>query len=396
MPLYSGCMDKLTDEQVSACALNAIFGYEPRLASGLIRALGSADAVFGLDSESLTQILGPFSKYRDRINGRAREDARKELERLQEKGCRFLPLTDPCYPALLKECEDAPAGLYIRSSSVPADIFKTGPFISVVGTRDISAYGKEWCPRMISGLASSGRRPTIVSGLAFGVDICAHMAALGNGLPTIAVIPVGIDDIYPRTHSVAAEKIAAAPGSAIITDYPPGTSAVPVNFIRRNRIIAGLSGATILIESKEKGGGTMTARLASGYGRDVYALPGRIDDIRSAGCNRLLAEKIAEPIVSTSHLCVSLGFGEHKGINIPDILGKIRELAPSLAGDADARLLVSMAEAIVRTKRITVEEIAHKLGIPYGKALSFTGILESEGFIETDLMQRCTIKNKKE
>lgn len=396
MPLYSGRMENLTDEQVSACALNAIFGYEPRLASGLIRALGSADAVFRLDPESLGQVLGPFSKYRDRINAGARMDARHELERLMERGCRFLPLTDPCYPALLKECEDAPAGLYIRSRSAPADIFNSGQFISIVGTRDISAYGKEWCPRIISALASSGSRPVIVSGLAFGVDICAHMAALANGLPTIAVIPVGIDDIYPRSHRVAAEKIAAAPGSAIITDYPPGTSAVPVNFIRRNRIIAGLSRATILVESKDKGGGTMTARLASGYGREVYALPGRIDDIRSAGCNRLLAEKIAEPVVSCPQLCLSLGFEGHKGFSAPDILDRIRKLSPALAGDSDAPLLVSVAEAIIRTKRITVEDIAHGLGIPYGKALSFTGILESEGFIETDLMQRCTIKCKKE
>lgn len=389
-------MEKLTEEQVSACALNAIFGYEPRLASGLIRALGSADAVFRLDSKSLGRVLGPFSKYRDRVNDVAREDARQELERLMERGCRFLPLTDPCYPALLKDCEDAPAGLYIRSRSGPADIFNAGPFISVVGTRDISAYGKEWCPRIISTLASSGSRPGIVSGLAFGVDICAHMAALANGLPTIAVIPVGIDDIYPRSHRVAAEKIATAPGSAIITDYPPGTSAVPVNFIRRNRIIAGLSRATILVESKDKGGGTMTARLASGYGRDVYALPGRIDDIRSAGCNRLLAEKIAEPIVSCPQLCRSLGFEGHTGLSAPDTIDRIRELSPALVGDGDAPLLVSVADAIVRTKRITVEEIAHGLGIPYGKALSFTGILECEGFIETDLMQRCTIKCKKE
>ena len=124
----------------------------------------------------------------------------------------------------------------------------------------------------------------IVSGLALGVDITAHAAALEGGLPTVGVSPVGIDDVYPRRHVPFVERMCATPGCALVTDYPPGTFPAAFSFIRRNRIIAGLAGSTVLIESRIKGGGMITARLAAGYGRDVFAVPGRIDDIRSQGC----------------------------------------------------------------------------------------------------------------
>ena len=126
-------------------------------------------------------------------------------------------------------------------------------------------YGREFCTRIVRTLAQAPDRPAIVSGLALGVDITAHLAALDAGLPTIAVIPVGIDDIYPPSHRIAAGRIAAAEGSAIVTDYPPGTAPLQINFIRRNRIIAGLSEATVVVESKAKGGSLVTANIAFSY-----------------------------------------------------------------------------------------------------------------------------------
>lgn len=381
-------------ERISACSLNRIFGYEPRFASALIRSLGSASAVFDLSGEELFSILGPFCRYRDRINDGAREESEKELGRLASYGFSFISMSEDCFPSLLRECEDSPAGLYMRSSSPPEAVFNTGPAISVVGTRDISLYGKEWCPKIIGALAESG--PTIVSGLAFGVDICAHMAALAYGIPTIAVIPVGIDNVYPSSHRVAAEKIAAAPGSALITDYPPGTRAVPVNFIRRNRIIAGMSQATILVESKDRGGGTMTARLASGYGRDVLALPGRIDDVRSGGCNRLLAEKIAEPLSSLQELPGSLGLGKGAPRRKRDLGDEIRRGRPAGSDPEETALLVKMAEMIKGDRGINLDELCRKGGLGYGRTVALAGILESEGFIDIDLLQRCTIHDKKE
>lgn len=388
-------MKNLFDERASACALNRIFGYEPRYASELIRNLGSANAVFQLSEDELTAILGPFSKYLGKINDAALEYASRELSELSDEGCTFISSTEDCFPALLKECEDSPAGLYVRSDSPPEEIFNRGECVSVVGTRDISPYGKEWCPGIIEALASVRNPPTIVSGLAFGVDICAHMAALAYKLPTIAVLPVGIDAVYPASHRVAAGKIASAPGSALITDYPPGTHAEPVNFLRRNRIIAGLGKATILVESKEKGGGTMTARLASGYGRDVFALPGRIDDIRSKGCNRLLAEKIAEPIISVENLVQALGIGAFSRRRRSDVREEVEKRYSGKYASGDVEKLCAVAEAVKRSRGITPEEISRQCCIPYEESVSLVSILECDCFIDTDLYRRCFIHNKK-
>ena len=386
-------MDNLFDERVSACALNRIFGFEPRYASELIRNLGSAQAVFELPDAELDNILGPFSKYKGKINDSAREEAARELNRLSEDGCIFISSSENCFPSLLKECEDSPAGLYIRSDSPPETVFNRGVPISVVGTRDISLYGKEWCPRIIGALASSRNPPTIVSGLAFGVDICAHMAAIAYGLPTIAVLPVGIETVYPASHRIAAGKITSSPGSALVTDYPPGTQAVPVNFIRRNRIIAGMSSATILVESKEKGGGTMTARLAAGYGREVFVLPGRIDDVRSKGCNKLLAEKIADPIYSPENLARALGLGTFNRRRTADILEEIGKKYSCACPEEEVAKLTAVAGAVKRKRGITVEELCRVCGLQYDETVSLVSVLECDGFIDTDLYQRCSIHN---
>ena len=176
------------------------------------------------------------------------------------------------------DCPDCPIGLYIRSNSDIEEIFDDAPCISIVGTRDISPYGDEWCKRIVHSLAEAPIKPVIVSGLAYGVDICAHQAALDAGLRTIAVIPTGIDDLYPYYHRRIAERIASTPGCALISDFPLKTSPQAATFLRRNRIIAGLSAATILVESKQKGGGMITCSTAFSYGREAWVLPGRIGD----------------------------------------------------------------------------------------------------------------------
>ena len=386
-------MDRLHKERVSACALLHICGDAPRAASGMIRALGSASAVFELQEDDRLSLLGPSCRFRDRINEWERDSAEKELDRLAGLGFGFISFSEDCYPRLLKDCNDAPAGLYIRSSSPPESLFGGNPPISVVGTRDISPYGKEWCPRIVGAIASSESPPAIVSGLAFGVDISAHMAALAYGIPTIAVIPVGIDSIYPRSHSTAADKICSSPGSAVITDYPPGTAIYTGNFLRRNRIIAGISRATILIESKAKGGGTMTARLAAGYGRDVFALPGRIDDVRSAGCNALLGEKAAEPVTSLGLLVEALGLGAGKDPAVHDFKAEIGRIPD--CDEASAEALSSLAGTIAANRGITTDELCRVTGLEYGTIISMAHILECVGIIEIDLLQRCSIHVKK-
>lgn len=381
------------EEKSCLCALNRIFGFEPKIGLALISHIGSASEVFSLTGNDLASLLGPHSKYKDKICRRAVDEAAKELTQLSGIGVRFCGITEQHYPSLLKECEDPPVGLYIKSTTPLSELWKEDR-IAVVGTRDISPYGREWCARIVSSFASAPARHSIVSGLALGVDIEAHKTALENGLPTIAVMPTGPDAIYPYRHRAQAERIASAPGSALVTDYPPGTAPLAVHFLRRNRIIAGLSRATILIESKLKGGGMMTCRLAFSYNRDVYALPGRIDDIRSQGCNELIRQKIAEPIVSTASLAESLGLSSFPHSNAADCSALLdRKYSGQIPPD-DLILIKNIVSSIRKHRGITLEEIAESTGCGYPKTAELTGLLEIDDIIITDLLQRCSINPK--
>lgn len=381
-------------EQLGALALNTIFGYDPKISRSIIDNLGSAHAVFNLSEERRLELFGPFRNGVDAINDGALEKAEKELDRLEAEGLRFLPSTDPAFPQALLECPDAPAGLYIRSDSGFDEIFDSRPYISVVGTRDISLYGKEWCTRIVRALAEAPCKPVIVSGLAIGVDITAHMAALAGGIPTIAVLPTGIDDVYPVRHRAAAAKIAEAPGSALITDYPPCTEPAPYNFLRRNRIIAGLGQATILVESKAQGGGTMTARLAAGYGRDVFCVPGRLDDLRSEGCNRLIREKIAEPVGQLSELCDALGLGHWHRRRKADFLEEVGRFYDGKLSIREKEAVLGAAELIRKHRGVSVDELGVLMKTGFSEASAAAGMLESDGFISRDLLGRCAINVK--
>ena len=389
-------MDKEKLSRISVLALNRIFGYEPKLSHHIIDTFGSPEAVFSLSGNEMRSIFGPYSKYLPLINGQALENAEKELDRLTSDGYSILSICDSAYPELLKECEDSPVALYVRSGTDAGAIFNKHPAVSIVGTRDISPYGKEWCERIVSALSRSPIKPLIVSGLAIGVDITAHMAALCCGLPTVGVLPVGITDIYPLRHSVAAGKIAGSPGSALVTDYPPGTHPATFNFLRRNRIIAGLSRATILVESKAKGGGTMTARLAFDYGRDVFALPGRIDDIRSTGCNRLIKEEIAAPIDSLETLVESLGLGSVADLPPRVSVESVRECYDGILDAEDRDAIAGIFLAVKEHRGICPDELCRICNMDYARVSRLTGILENDGFIETDVLQRCTINAKKQ
>lgn len=379
------------NEKICNCTLNRIFGYEPRKALELISAAGSACTVFSLSGDELLGLMGPYSAYSAKICREELDRTAAELERLEKRGCRYLEISDPRFPEMLKECEDPPLGLYIRSDSPVEAVFDSSPYIAVVGTRDISLYGREWCRKVVAALAKAKHKPVIVSGLALGTDIAAHQAALEGGLRTIGVLPTGIDDVYPRRHEYAADQICRTAGCALVTDYPPGTQAIAINFLRRNRIIAGLCSATILIESKAQGGGMITARLAASYNREVYALPGRVDDIRSAGCNRLIQKKLAEPITDLGTLTRSLGLGE----------GSFRR-RDSLAEEVSSRYRGSMAPEeiefmvkivrLVRSERgVCCEEIAAALKQSFSTVSAYLTMLESDGFICTDLLGRCSI-----
>lgn len=373
--------------------MNRIFGFSPRNGLALIRHFGGAAEVFKAERAEIAEIIGTASHYLDKITEDAVAFEIAELENLEKDGNRFIRINSPEYPALLKDCEDPPIGIYLRSRTPPAEIFSAPAFVAIVGTRDISSYGSEWCTKIIKALASASIRPAVVSGLAIGTDITAHTAALDNGLPTLAVMATGIDAVYPFRHGYAADRIVEAPDSGLITDYPPGTCPKAINFLRRNRIIAGLCRAVILIESKTKGGGLLTCRLAYSYDRDVYALPGRIDDLRSAGCNSLIYDKMAEPITDLEHLVSALGLGRKKDENRNDI----EDYVYRRYSERDRELARKAATivAIIRDNReCGPDELCVLSGMTYRDVSACISMLEMDGVIVTDILRRCSVNPK--
>ena len=202
----------------------------------------------------------------------------------------------------------------------------------------------------------------------------------------------GPDDIYPSRHRGAAAEICRSEGSALVTDYPPGTAPLAIHFLRRNRIIAGLSEATVLIESKIKGGGMMTARLADSYNREVFALPGRIDDLRSQGCNYLIRNKTAVSISSVDDFLKELGISRRAGSAGRETdEQKLKRLYAGTAEKDRISMMSRVLLAIRNDKGITVEEVAAAVGLEYSTTAQIINLLETDGLIITDLLQRCFI-----
>lgn len=176
------------------------------------------------------------------------------------------------------------------------------PRVAVIGTRDMSPQGKAYTIQIVSALAERDDKPVVISGLALGIDAIAHRAALQAGLPTVAVMATGLDKVYPYHHTGLAEDITFSEGSGILTQFPDKTAPMAFNFLYRNRTLALLCDAVIVVESRTKGGAMVTARLAFDWEIPVYSVPGRPDDIRSSGCNELIRNRMAEPLFDFDRL----------------------------------------------------------------------------------------------
>ena len=297
------------EEIVYLCALSNIFLYRPILASKAISLTGSAEDIFRMKATDLIVNLGIERNYISRILNKSELDiAERELEWANNSGVEIIPFTDNRYPKRLIECPDAPLILFYKGT---ADLNRSR-MISIVGTRSASDYGVNTCRDIVHDLSKLSEKPVIISGLAYGIDITAHLAAMECGLETIAVMATGLDRIYPANHRKHAVNIVKKGG--LLSDFPSQTTPLAINFLQRNRIIAGLADAVILIESKIKGGGMNTASLANSYSRDVLALPGRINDNRSAGCNLLISKNIAQSICSSTTIADQLGWSDKNSI----------------------------------------------------------------------------------
>jgi DNA processing protein len=272
----------------------------------LVAYLGSLNAVFESSSKSLKEIPGiglglikTIVEQRDVVL----KQAEKEIGFINKYGIKTFFYLDKEYPRRLAQCDDAPVILFQKGI---ADL-NCPKIISVVGTRNATDYGRQITEELISGLSLAGLKVLIVSGLAFGIDVAAHKSALKNNLPTLGVVGHGLDMIYPSAHANLAREMVAENGG-ILSDFPSGSKIDPGNFPRRNRIVAGLSDCTIVVESGEKGGALVTADIANSYNRDVFAFPGRTNDQYSKGCNDLIKRNKAALIESVVDLIEYMGW----------------------------------------------------------------------------------------
>lgn len=264
-------------------ALSLIPQIGPRLVRRLVAYAGSVEAVFERHKIQAWKIPGIGKGKAAHFNKESLlQKAREEIEYIQKEGISVHFYLDENYPRRLKECEDAPVVLYTKGEA----IFNAEKIISIVGTRNATEYGRATTETIIADLAKLYPGLVIVSGLAYGIDITAHKAALKNKLKTIAALGHGFQFMYPSIHKKVAASIAKQ--GALVTEFIGTQKPEPGNFVSRNRIIAGLADATIIIESAEKGGALITADIANSYNRDVYALPGKSTNHFSRGCNHLI------------------------------------------------------------------------------------------------------------
>jgi DNA processing protein len=286
-------------------------GLIPRIgdvnARKLVSYFGCVEAIFDEPFRNLIKIPGIGSGLAKYITERSYlEAAEREAEYISGSGIRTYFYLDPDYPYRLRQCDDSPVVFFFKGN---CDLDSPG-ILSVVGTRNATTRGRETCEKIIGEISENHSDLIIVSGLAYGIDIAAHKAAMNSKLKTIAVLGHGLKTIYPSIHASIARSMISNGG--LLTDFLSDTLPERNNFLRRNRIIAGLSDATLVVESGFKGGALITADIANSYNRDVFAVPGRPDDQWSAGCNALIKNNKAALVESAADIEYLLGWKSEK------------------------------------------------------------------------------------
>ena len=330
----------------------------------LIHHVGSAEGVFKEKRERLFKIEGitPFrlKEFNPKI---VLDQADDELAFVESNDISILCYRDEDYPARLKQCYDAPLLLLTNGNYH----LENRPVISIVGTRNATSYGVLMCEKLITDLAVLN--PVIVSGLAYGIDIVAHRSALDNRLQTIACLAHGLNQIYPREHQKYVPQILENGG--LFTEFWSNDPFNRENFLKRNRIIAGISEVTIVVESAEKGGSLVTTDIANSYNREVFAFPGKASDTFSKGCNALIKSQQAQMIESASDLIYLMGW------DIQDKKPPVQtELFVSLTGEEE-----KVVDYLRREGKVQLDLIGIKCGIPMHKTASLLLQLEMKGLV---------------
>lgn len=358
----------MTDPRIYQIGLTMINGIGDVLARHLLDTVGDAETIFRESPSALQKIPGISVSLAAEIKRpQVLLRAEQELVFTEKNRIRFYFFSDPDYPARLKECSDAPILFYFKGN---ADL-NAPRILSIVGTRKATDYGKSLTESFIKELANCFPDTLIVSGLAYGVDICAHRCALKYHLPTVAVLAHGLDRIYPPLHRPTAVEMVQQGG--LLTDFPTGTIPNKPNFIKRNRIVAGLSDATLVVESAEKGGSLITADIAFSYGRDVFAFPGRVHDLHSKGCHLLIRQNKAALITSADDLITALCWD----VNLPNIPLPQQTQILFPGHPQNEKLTAVLRE----NGEMHINQLAFKLGLPVHQVSSLLFQLEMDRVI---------------
>ncbi|MCQ2345018.1 MAG: DNA-processing protein DprA [Paludibacteraceae bacterium] len=302
------------DKILNAIALTKIDGLGVQRIKVLLDHFGSADELWSVPLNEVVKIGGQIGELlsNKEIRASAFRRAEQEMVFAEKHGITMHLYGDGGYPVKMIDCPDAPIVLYQLGNTS----LNNRHFVAMVGTRHATQYGRNMARHIVSQLAEKDKNIVIVSGLAYGIDIESHRAALDFGLDTIAVLAHGLDRIYPAAHRKYAAEIIEKNG-ALLTEFTTMTEPVGFNFLQRNRIVAGICDATIVVESGERGGSMSTARISVEYNRELFAVPGRIDDKVSAGCNRLISDHKAEMFINADDFFAKMGWQYEKEQELP-------------------------------------------------------------------------------
>ena len=338
-------------------------------ARNLVAYAGGIKQVFHTPEKELREIPGIGTVLaRNIATSDVLHRAEEELKFIEKNHIQPLFYLDKDYPERLKSCSDAPVMLYVKGEP---DL-NMAKIISVVGTRNATDYGYQLVDELLSDIGSRNYPVMVISGLAYGIDIRAHRSALKNGLPTVGVLAHGLDKLYPPLHLGTAREMVASRGG-LVTDFISGASIDRKHFIRRNRIIAGLADATIVVESAHKGGALVTAEIANSYNRDVFAFPGRKGDSFSEGCNFLIKSNRAALIESVKDLEYIMNWESGRG--------KPDAVQPRLFSNftEDEKMVITILD---EEGPMAIDMICIKSGLPMNKISPLLLNLEFAGLVK--------------
>lgn len=345
-------------------------GIGPVLARSLLSYCGGEREIFTMKKSQLERIPGiGAGKARSIDMKDVMLKAEKEVAFIQRNCIQPIFYLDKDYPGRLKNCEDAPILLYFKGKCN----LNSSRVISIVGTRQFSPYGKELTEKLVTDLFKYD--VIIVSGLAYGIDIIAHRAATLNNIPTVAVTAHGLDRIYPATHKATADKMLLNGG--VLTEYLSGTVPDRENFPSRNRIVAGMCDATIVMESAVRGGALITAEIANGYNRDVFAFPGRVQDLFSQGCHQLIRDNKAMLVTSADEIAKAMNWDLEEEAKVKKLK---KQLDLFLEFSEEEKIIVKILK---EDGIVAIDLLALKANMPVSKVsslllkLEFAGVLRS-------------------